>query len=113
MEYMSVKQAAVLWGIPDRCVRLLCEQGKVDGAKQEGRTVNKAFVMGMNGHLSKPIDLDMLLAAYKNSSAKCKPDIVDFQVTRRIRDLMMINNRAEKERKKEREKALWGMTKHA
>ena len=64
MEYLSVKQAAVLWRIPDQRVRLLCEQGKVDGAKQEGRfAVNKALVMGMNGHLSKPIDLDMLLCS--------------------------------------------------
>ena len=34
---MSVKQAAELWGISDRRVRLLCEQGKVDGVKREGR----------------------------------------------------------------------------
>ena len=37
MEYMSVKQASELWGISDRRVRLLCEQGKVDGVKREGR----------------------------------------------------------------------------
>lgn len=38
MEYMSVKQAADLWGISDRRVRLLCEQGKVVGATRQGRS---------------------------------------------------------------------------
>ncbi|NQI33481.1 Fic family protein [Streptococcus suis] len=35
--YMSVKQAAELWGISDRRVRDLCSQGKVEGAIREGR----------------------------------------------------------------------------
>lgn len=35
--YMSVKQAAELWGISTRRVRDLCSQGKVPGAIQEGR----------------------------------------------------------------------------
>ena len=37
MEYISVKQAAELWGLSDRRVRLLCEQGRVAGAIREGR----------------------------------------------------------------------------
>ena len=36
--YMSVKQAAELWGISDRRVRDLCSQGKVDGAVRQGRS---------------------------------------------------------------------------
>lgn len=35
--YMSVKQAAQLWGISDRRVRDLCQQGKIAGAVREGR----------------------------------------------------------------------------
>ncbi|HFI0518111.1 TPA: Fic family protein [Streptococcus suis] len=35
--YMSVKQAAEIWGITDRRVRDLCSQGKVKGAIREGR----------------------------------------------------------------------------
>ena len=35
--YMSVKQAAELWGISTRRVRALCSQGKVEGAIREGR----------------------------------------------------------------------------
>lgn len=38
MEYITVKQVAEKWGISDRRVRLLCEQGKVDGAIKEGRS---------------------------------------------------------------------------
>lgn len=38
MEYIGVKQAAERWGISDRRVRLLCEQGKVGGAIKKGRS---------------------------------------------------------------------------
>jgi len=35
--YMTVKQAAEKWGISDRRVRILCTEGKIPGAFQEGR----------------------------------------------------------------------------
>jgi len=35
--YMTVKQAAEKWGISDRRVRVLCAEGKISGAYQEGR----------------------------------------------------------------------------
>lgn len=35
--YISVKQAAEKWGISDRRVRILCAEGKIPGAYQEGR----------------------------------------------------------------------------
>lgn len=35
--YMTVKQAAEKWGISDRRVRVLCSEGKIPGAYQEGR----------------------------------------------------------------------------
>lgn len=35
--YMTVKQAAEKWGISDRRVRILCAEGKISGAYQEGR----------------------------------------------------------------------------
>lgn len=34
---MSVKQAAEKWGISDRRIRVLCSEGKIPGAYQEGR----------------------------------------------------------------------------
>ncbi len=38
MEYISVQQAAEQWGLSDRRVRLLCEQGKIEGVIREGRS---------------------------------------------------------------------------
>lgn len=35
--YLTVKQAAEKWGISDRRVRILCAQGKIPGAVQEGK----------------------------------------------------------------------------
>ena len=35
--YMTVKEAAVKWGISDRRIRVLCSEGKIPGAYQEGR----------------------------------------------------------------------------
>ena len=35
--YITVKQAAEKWGISDRRVRILCFEGKIPGAYQEGR----------------------------------------------------------------------------
>ena len=38
MNYISVKQAAEQWGLSDRRVRLLCEQGKIPSVLKEGRS---------------------------------------------------------------------------
>lgn len=35
--YMTVKQASEKWGISDRRIRVLCAEGKISGAFQEGR----------------------------------------------------------------------------
>jgi fic family protein len=35
--FMTVKQAAEKWGLSDRRVRILCAEGKIPGASQEGR----------------------------------------------------------------------------
>ncbi len=35
--FMTVKQVAEKWGISDRRVRILCSEGKIPGAYQEGR----------------------------------------------------------------------------
>ena len=36
--FMTVKQAAEKWGLSDRRVRILCAEGKIPGAFQEGRS---------------------------------------------------------------------------
>lgn len=38
METISVQQAAKRWGLSDRRVRLLCEQGKIPGVVRKGRS---------------------------------------------------------------------------
>ena len=35
--YITIKQAAEKWGISDRRVKVLCSEGKIPGAYQEGR----------------------------------------------------------------------------
>ena len=35
--YITVKQAAEKWGLSDRRIRVLCAEGKIPGAYQEGR----------------------------------------------------------------------------
>ena len=37
MEYRSVAQMAEQWGVSDRRVRILCQQGKISGAIRKGR----------------------------------------------------------------------------
>lgn len=38
MDFITAKQAAEKWGISDRQVRILCSAGKINGAKQAGRS---------------------------------------------------------------------------
>jgi len=38
MEYMKVTEAAEQWGISDRRVRILCQQGKIKGVVRKGRS---------------------------------------------------------------------------
>lgn len=34
---MTVKEAAIKWGISERRIRTLCSQGKIDGVFQDGK----------------------------------------------------------------------------
>lgn len=36
MEFLTTKQAAELWGISQRRVAILCEQGRIEGVKKAG-----------------------------------------------------------------------------
>lgn len=38
MEFMTTKEASEQWGISQRLVAILCEQGRIEGAKRAGRT---------------------------------------------------------------------------
>lgn len=37
MEYITAKQAAVKWGISERRVQILCEQGRIEGVQRLGK----------------------------------------------------------------------------
>lgn len=50
LEYINVTQAAELWGISDRRVRILCQQGKIGGVIRKGRS----YLIPCNA--VKPID---------------------------------------------------------
>lgn len=38
MDYISVKEAAELWGVSERWIQKLCEEGRIDGVKRFGRS---------------------------------------------------------------------------
>lgn len=50
MVYMSIKEASGKWGISDSRIRLLCRQGRVEGAVKIGRN------WAIPAYASKPID---------------------------------------------------------
>ena len=37
MEYITAKQAAQKWGISERRVQVLCEQGRIEGVQRLGK----------------------------------------------------------------------------
>ena len=50
MEFLTTKQASELWGISQRRVAILCEEGRINGAVKAGRT----WLMPAN--TQKPVD---------------------------------------------------------
>ena len=54
MEYMTVKQASVIWGISERRVQVLCVQGRIKGVQRLG----KAWAIPK--HAEKPFDARIL-----------------------------------------------------
>jgi hypothetical protein len=50
MEYITAKQAADKWGISQRRVQVLCEQGRIEGATRLGWT------WAIPRNAEKPID---------------------------------------------------------
>ena len=50
MEFLTTKKASELWGISQRRVAILCEEGRIKGAAKAGRT----WLMPKN--TQKPVD---------------------------------------------------------
>ncbi|MCL2747365.1 MAG: Fic family protein [Oscillospiraceae bacterium] len=65
MDYVSVKQVAEQWGISDRRVRVLCEQGKIDGVVKQGRSylIPSNAVKPVDGRSLRGVDIPKEYAA--------------------------------------------------
>lgn len=50
MEYITAKEAGIMWSISERRVQVLCEQGRIDGVQRLG----KAWAIPKEA--KKPID---------------------------------------------------------
>lgn len=50
MEYITAKEAGIMWGISERRVQVLCEQGRIDGVQRLGK------VWAIPKEAKKPID---------------------------------------------------------
>lgn len=66
---MNTKEAANKWGISDRRVRILCQQGKIDGARLEGKT----WVIPNNA--VKPADGRESIPSYLNTIKQMKSEL--------------------------------------
>lgn len=67
---MNTKQASSLWGIFDRRIRLLCSEGKIEGAELIGKTwympdnsskPADGRIKSPNSYLSKIIELKKIM----------------------------------------------------
>ena len=57
--FISVKDAAKLWGITDRQIYNLCRNGRIKGATKVGRS------WMIPGEIEKPVDLRVKTGAYR------------------------------------------------
>lgn len=72
MKYLSVAQAANLWGLSERSVRNYCAQGRIDGAFLAGKTWNIPETAEKPDRLNKHSDLPMDLLSRLKAEKKTK-----------------------------------------
>lgn len=74
MEYMTVAQIALKWGIAERSVRLYCQQGRIEGAYLSGKTwnipINASKPPRKNVQQIKPLTLLDVLKEQKSCKLK-------------------------------------------
>lgn len=63
---MSVKEAATLWNLTDRRVSSLCKEGKIKGAKKDGRS----WIIPSNAE--RPVDNRVKTGNYKKTNTESK-----------------------------------------
>jgi len=73
--YITVKQAAAKWGISERRVRILCAEGRIEGAFQKGRGWNIPIdtVQPTDGRLKNPVSLLEIIQTKKAKLDECRP----------------------------------------
>lgn len=77
MEYMDVKEAAKRWGLTDRRIRILCNEGRIDGAVRLG------WSWMIPASADKPSDGRVLR---KFTNLDLRPGSVDATALRRLKE---------------------------
>ncbi len=72
MKYLSVAEAAHLWGLSERSVRNYCAQGRIEGAFLTGKTWNIPETAEKPDRLNKHADLPMDLLSRLKAEKKAK-----------------------------------------
>ena len=72
MKYLSVAEAAHLWGLSERSVRNYCAQGRIEGAFLTGKTWNIPETAEKPDRLNKHADLPMDLLSRLKAEKKTK-----------------------------------------
>jgi Fic family protein len=73
MKYISLKEMAVKLNMNERTLRRYCDEGRVDGAKKEGRNwliPEDTFIIPQTSYTSEPIRLLDVLRAEKETKVK-------------------------------------------
>lgn len=73
MEYFTVQQTAIKWGVSDRMVRYYCTSGLVPGARQEGKSwmvPASATKPNLNASTKEKVELPPLARKLKNQQKK-------------------------------------------
>lgn len=73
--FMTVKEAAEKWGVSDRRVRILCAEGKISGAYQQGRgwKIPANAEKPADGRYKSAISLLEIIDQKKAELDKCRP----------------------------------------
>ena len=73
--FMTVKEAAEKWGISDRRVRILCAEGKIPGAYQQGRAwkIPANAEKPADGRYKSAVSLLEIIDQKKAELDKCRP----------------------------------------
>lgn len=81
--YMTVKDAAAKWGLSDRRVRILCSEGKISGAFQQGRgwKIPLDAVKPSDGRIKTSASLLTVIDQKKKDLDSCRP-LTEGEVSR-------------------------------